>query len=156
MKNDVDILLVEDTASDAELTIRALKKGSAAYRIVHLWDGKEAFDFLMGIGSYKDRDVNVTPRVILMDLKMPRVTGVQLLALIKQEKALRTIPIVILTSSKEDPDMEACYNLGINSYIVKPVGFDDFTNAVSTLGLYWMNHNEVPLKLTGNDRADKR
>ena len=142
--SNVDILLAEDTASDAEMTIRALKKGKVIHQVVHVWDGKEAFDFLMGKGEFAGRDTSKKPKVILMDLKMPRVTGLELLRLIKQEPSTRNIPVVVLTSSKEDPDMVECYALGVNSYIIKPVGLDAFTTVVSELGLYWMMHNQLP------------
>ena len=141
---DVDILLVEDTRSDAEMTIRAIRKSNIKNIIVHVQDGKEALDFLFGTGAYADRDITQKPRVILLDLKMPKVDGFQVLEKIKANVQTKKIPVVILTSSKEHPDVEKCYSLGVNSFIVKPVGSEDFTAAISALGLYWMIHNQSP------------
>lgn len=140
---NVDILLVEDKRSDAEMTIRAIRKNSAASVIVHLKDGKQAVDFLFGKGEYAGRDTNQKPKVILMDLKMPKLTGVEVLKIIKADELTKKIPVVVLTSSKEDPDIEQCYLLGVNSYIVKPIAIDDFIKVVSDLGLYWTLHNQI-------------
>jgi two-component system, response regulator len=142
--NKVEILLVEDTASDAEMTIRALKKSNIGNNIVHVQDGQEALDFLFGIGEYEGRDTTDMPRVIMMDLKMPRVDGMEALERIKANDLTKVIPVVILTSSKENPDIQKCYALGANSYIVKPVEFAAFAKVVSDLGLYWMVHNQCP------------
>ena len=143
-RNGIEILLVEDNASDAELTIRALKKKNLANNLVHLRNGAEALDFIFGSGAYEDRNTSVTPRVILLDLKMPKVNGLEVLAAIRKDERTKTIPVVVLTSSKEDPDIEACYALGANSYIVKPVEFEKFMKAVSELGLYWLLLNQSP------------
>ena len=143
-KEEVEILLVEDNASDAELTIRALKKKNLANNLIHLKNGAEALDFVFARGSYSGRDPDKVPKVILLDLKMPKVDGLEVLAKIKQDVRTRTIPVVVLTSSKEDPDIAACYALGVNSYIVKPVDFDNFFKAVSELGFYWLLLNQVP------------
>lgn len=140
----VEILLVEDNMDDAEMTIRALRKKSLANRLIHLKDGEEALDFLYGTGKYAGRDINMKPRLILLDLKMPKVDGMEVLEKVKSNSLTKTIPVVVLTSSKEDPDLKKCYELGANSYIVKPVEFESFVNAVSELGLYWMLLNQLP------------
>ena len=141
----VEILLVEDNLNDAELTIHALRKGNIANKLFHLKDGVAALDFLFGTGEYTGRNINNKPRLILLDLKMPKVDGIEVLTRIKTDEFTKRIPVVILTSSKEDPDMEKCYLLGTNSYIVKPVEFDNFRKAVSEVGLYWMLLNQPPL-----------
>lgn len=142
--DEVEILLVEDSTSDAELTIRALKKKNLANKLIHLKNGAEALDFIFGRGQYSERSVLKVPKVILLDLKMPKVNGLEVLAQIRADENTRTIPVVVLTSSKEDPDIDACYRLGVNSYIVKPVDFDNFMRAVSELGFYWLLLNQVP------------
>lgn len=143
-QTEIEILLVEDTRSDAEMTIRALKKNKIGNSIIHLKDGREALDFLFGIGEYAGRDVTKMPRVILMDLKMPRMDGIDTLQQLKANELTKKIPVVVLTSSKENPDIQKCYALGVNSYIVKPVEFGDFIKVVSDLGLYWVLHNQSP------------
>jgi len=144
--NEIEILLVEDNLNDAELTIRALRKHNMANNILHLKDGAAALDFLFGIGEFKHRDtISNKPKVILLDLKMPKVNGLEVLEKIKSEELTNTIPVVILTSSKEHPDVEKCYALGANSYIVKPVEFDSFLKAVSDLGFYWLLLNHSPI-----------
>ena len=140
----VEILLVEDNMDDAEMTIHALRKKSLANRLTHLHDGEEALDFLFGTGKYEGRNTNFKPKLILLDLKMPKVNGMEVLERVKSNSETKKIPVVILTSSKEDPDLKKCYELGANSYIVKPVEFESFVNAVSELGLYWMLLNQVP------------
>jgi two-component system response regulator len=140
----VEILLVEDTRSDAEMTMRAIKKSNVVNNITHLKDGKEALDFLFGEGDYTGRDVNNRPKVILLDLKMPKVSGIDVLKKIKNDPRTKTIPVIVLTSSRENPDIEQCYALGVNSYIVKPVASVDFMTVVSALGLYWVLHNQTP------------
>jgi two-component system response regulator len=134
--------LVEDNASDAEMTINALKKNGLANNLLHLKDGAAALDYIFGEGKYEGRRVEDTPRVILLDLKMPKVNGVEVLEKIRLDERTKRIAVVILTSSKEDPDIQKCYNLGANSYVVKPVEFDKFQKAVSDLGLYWMIVNQ--------------
>jgi len=141
----VEILLVEDNADDAEMAIHALRKKNLANKLIHLQDGEEALDFLFGTGKFAGRDVTIRPRLILLDLKMPKVDGMQVLAKVKSNDATKKIPVVILTSSKEDPDLSKCYELGANSYIVKPVEFDSFNNAVTELGMYWMLLNHPPV-----------
>jgi len=144
MNMEVEILLAEDTPSDAEMTIRAIRKNKVINKIIHVSDGKEAIDFLFGQGEFVGRDIRRKPKVIILDLKMPKLNGIEVLARIKADELTRKIPVVVLTSSKEDPDIENCYSLGVNSYIVKPVAFDDYTKVVSDLGLYWTLHNQTP------------
>jgi two-component system, response regulator len=139
---EVEILLIEDSMNDAEMTIRALKKNNIANKLIHLKDGAEALEFLFGTGQFEGRDINRKPRVILLDLKMPKVGGLEVLSRIKSDQRTKAIPVVVLTSSKEHPDIEMCYQLGVNSYIVKPVEFESFLKAVSDLGLYWMLLNQ--------------
>jgi CheY-like chemotaxis protein len=141
---EIEILLIEDNLNDAELTIRSFKKNNIANNILHLKDGAEALEFLFGTGQFKERDLSQKPKVILLDLKMPKVDGIEVLQKIKGNNNTKTIPVVVLTSSKEDPDIEKCYALGANSYIVKPVDFDAFQKVVSQLGLYWMLLNHPP------------
>ncbi|MDZ4810977.1 MAG: response regulator [Bacteroidota bacterium] len=139
MKNrQVEILLIEDSAHDAEMTIRALRKHNFANKVTHLGDGDEALDFIFGTGKYAERNISNNPIVILLDLKMPKVDGIEVLRKVKSDQRTKTIPVVVLTSSKEDPDVKTCYELGVNSYIVKPVGFDNFTDAIKELGSYWL------------------
>ena len=142
MNPDIQLLLVEDNSSDAELTINALKRNGLANKLLHLKDGAAALDYIFGEGKYEGRRVEDTPRVILLDLKMPKVNGIEVLEKIRLDERTKRIPVVILTSSKEDPDIQKCYNLGANSYVVKPVEFDKFQKAVSDLGLYWMIVNQ--------------
>lgn len=144
MNHEIEILLIEDNINDAELTIRALKKNNLANKLVHLKDGAEAIDFIFAEGNYSGRKVENTPKVILLDLKMPKVNGIEVLQKIKADERTKKIPVVILTSSKEDPDIQECYHLGVNSYVVKPVQFEEFVKAVSELGLYWMILNQPP------------
>ena len=134
----VEVLLVEDNPQDAELTIRALKRHNLADQLFHVQDGAEALDFLFRRGKYEARPAGATPKVILLDLKLPKVNGLEILRLMKQDPHLSTIPVVIVTSSAEDPDMQAAYLLGANSYVVKPVKFDEFMEAMSRLGVYWL------------------
>lgn len=141
--NEVEILLVEDNADDAEMTIRSLKKVNLANRLVHLDDGQEALDFLFGEGNYTNRDVTLIPKLILLDLKMPKVDGIEVLRRVKSSEATRSIPVVIMTSSAEEKDIIASYGFGVNSYVVKPVHFESFAKAVSDLGLYWLLINRT-------------
>jgi len=144
MMQEIDVLLVEDNASDAEMTIRALRKYKLGDRLLHVKDGAEALDFLFAEGPYAGRQIGVTPKVVLLDLKMRKVHGKEVLLKIKSDERTSKIPVVVLTSSKEDPDIEECYALGANSYVVKPVDFDDFDKAISDLGLFWLAINEPP------------
>ena len=138
----VDILIVEDNPRDAELMIRALKKQNLANPICVVEDGAQALDFLFRQGNYKDYADTGLPKVIFLDLKLPKVNGLEVLKAIKSDENLRAIPVVVVTSSREDPDIEAAYLLGVNSYVVKPVDFDAFVNAMSNLGLYWLVVNQ--------------
>lgn len=140
----VEILLVEDNESDSEMTIRALKKNNLANQLLHVCDGAEALDFVFGRGNYADHHIESGPKVILLDLKLPKVNGIEVLRKIKGDDRTKKIPVVVLTSSKEDPDIQACYALGVNSYVVKPIEFDLFYKAISDLGLYWMIVNHPP------------
>jgi len=142
MKNDeIEIVLVEDNPDDAELTIRALKKGNISNNLIHLKDGAEALEFIFCTGQYSDRSESINPKIILLDLNMPKISGIEVLRKIKSDERTKTIPVVVLTSSQEDPDVQTCYKLGVNSYIVKPVGFANFTKAIAELGLYWVLQN---------------
>jgi two-component system response regulator len=134
--HDVEILLVEDDAADAELTLRALKANNLANRIQVARDGAEALQFL--------RTANHAPKVVLLDLKLPKVSGIEVLREIRGDERTRLVPVVVLTSSREEPDVAACYALGVNSYIVKPVEFEAFAKAVAEVGLYWMLLNQPP------------
>lgn len=144
MNHLVEILLVEDNMSDAELTIRVLKKNNLANKLVHLEDGQEALDFIFAEGNYSHRKIEDTPKVILLDLKMPKINGIQVLQKIKSDERTKKIPVVVLTSSKENPDIQECYLLGVNSYVVKPVQFEKFFDTISEIGLYWMTLNQPP------------
>jgi two-component system, response regulator len=140
----VEILLIEDNMNDAELTIRSLNKNNVSNKIVHLKDGVAALEFLFGTGEFEGRNTLKKPKVILLDIKMPRMDGIEVLEKLKQNESTSKIPVVILTSSKEDPDIQTCYALGANSYIVKPVDFEGFNGIVSKLGLYWVLTNQSP------------
>ena len=136
--DNVEILFVEDSIDDATLTIRALSKSGFTNKLHHVKDGAEALDFMYCTGAYALRNAKENPKLILLDLKMPKVSGLQVLEKIKSTPALKSIPIVILTSSQEDPDIAQCYDLGANSYIVKPVDSDNFFHAIKEIGMYWM------------------
>lgn len=141
---EVEILLVEDNAFDAELTLRALTKKHLANKVVVVTDGEEALDFIFARGAYGDRRVEDYPKVILLDIKLPKVDGLEVLRTIKSDARTQAIPTVMLTSSKEERDMVESYRLGVNSYIVKPVDFEKFVTAVGDLGLYWLLLNQLP------------
>ena len=144
-QNSVEILLVEDNISDAELAIRELKKNNLANNLVHVRNGQEALDFIFGeINSNTLGDLLHFPKVILLDIKMPKVDGIEVLQKIKADPRTKMIPVVMLTSSKEDPDIKKCYDLGANSYIVKPVNFVGFAEAIKNLGFYWLLLNQLP------------
>jgi two-component system, response regulator len=142
--DEVEILLVEDNPADVELTLRALKKNNIANKLVVVNDGEEALNFIFAKGEYAKRDRNNLPKVILLDLKLPKVGGLEVLAQIKGNPKTRMIPIVVLTSSKEENDIIESYKLGVNSYIVKPVDFDKFIDSVRELGMYWLLINQSP------------
>lgn len=141
----VEILLVEDNPNDVELTLHALKKHNLANRIHVVRDGAKALDFIFGSGAYAGRRLEDRPKVILLDLKLPLVDGLEVLERIKSDPRTRAIPVVVLTSSREEPDIARSYELGVNSYIVKPVDFQQFTEAVRNLGLYWLLLNQPPV-----------
>jgi len=141
--NTVEILLVEDNPRDAELTIRALKKHNLSDLLFHVEDGAEALDYLFARGKYEGRNTKKIPKVILLDMKLPKMNGLDVLRIIKQDENLRVIPVVIVTSSSEGPDIKTAYELGANSYVVKPVEFNAFIDAMSRLGLYWIRVNHL-------------
>lgn len=144
MTPEVEILLVEDNASDAEMTIDALKKIGLANKLLHVKDGAAALDFIFAKGEYEGRNMENKPKVILLDLKMPKLNGIEVLHKIRADERTKNITVVVLTSSKEDLDIKKCYDLNVNSYVVKPVEFDEFQKAVTELGLYWMIVNQQP------------
>jgi two-component system, response regulator len=143
MSDDI-ILLVEDNADDEALTLRALKKGKVLNEVVVARDGVEALEWLFAEGAYAGRDTRVQPQVILLDLNMPRLSGLEVLEKIRADARTRTIPVVVLTSSQQDEDVVASYTLGANSYVRKPVDFAHFTEAVGRLGVYWLLVNQKP------------
>ncbi len=134
----VDILLVEDNLQDIELMTHALKKRNLADRLFVVENGVDAMDFLFGRGKFSGRDIRLHPKVILLDLKLPKVNGLEVLHVIKSDERTNMIPVVMVTSSNEDPDIRAAYQFGANSYVVKPVNFDDFMEAMSNLAFYWL------------------
>ena len=140
----LEILLVEDDQNDVELAMHALKKHNLANRIQVVRDGAEALDFLFARGAFSHRDINQIPRVVLLDLKLPKVDGLEVLRQVKSDPRTRKVPVVVLTSSREERDVVESYSLGVNSYILKPVDFQQFTEAVRTIGLYWLLLNEPP------------
>ncbi len=142
---EVEILLVEDNPTDAELAMRALKKANLANNLVWVEDGAQALDFIFASGAYSGRQMADGPKVIMLDLRLPKVDGMEVLRRIKGDERTRTIPVVVLTSSKEDRDVAECYALGVNSYISKPVEFEEFAKVVSELGFYWLLVNRSPL-----------
>ncbi len=145
MKNDtVEILLVEDNPNDVELALHAFKKNNLTNRIEIARDGAEALEFIFCTGRYAHRNISDFPKMILLDLKLPKVDGMEVLKRIKADERTRRIPIVVLTSSREERDVVESYQLGVNSYIVKPVDFEQFTNTVRQLGLYWLLLNQPP------------
>jgi two-component system, response regulator len=142
MSSALEVLLVEDNLLDAELTLRALKSGRVANRIVHVKDGEEALNWLFCKGEYADRDASLKPKVVLLDLKLPKIDGIETLRAIRSDERTKCLPVVMLTSSKEEQDIIRSYELGVNSYIVKPVGFESFSKAVTEAGHYWLLVNE--------------
>src|ERR1700733_9060205 len=145
MLNQVEVLLVEDNIHDAEMTIRALRKVNLSNNLVHVKDGEEALDFIFARGKFAGRETEQLPKVILLDIKMPKVDGIEVLRQLKAQETSKTIPIVIMTSSKEEQDVIRSYQLGVNSYVVKPVDFEGFAKAVGELGLYWLIINQPPV-----------
>lgn len=142
--NAVEILLVEDDPHDVELTLRALRKHNLANHVLVVGDGARALDFIFARGEFDGRDVENGPKVILLDLKLPKVDGLEVLRQVKSDERARVIPVVVLTSSREEQDVVESYELGVNSYLVKPVDFDKFIEAVAELGFYWLLCNEPP------------
>ena len=142
--HSVDILLVEDNINDAELAIRELKKHNMANNLVHVTDGEEALAFIFATGKYSDRNIDNPPKLVLLDIQMPKINGIEVLEKIKSDSRTKIIPVVMLTSSKENPDVKKCYSLGANSYIVKPVNFEGFAEAIKNLGFYWLLLNQPP------------
>lgn len=145
IEDPIEILLVEDNPNDVELALHALKKNNLTNHIHVVRDGAEALEFLFGSGSYAGREINHAPKVILLDLKLPKVDGMEVLRRIKSDQRTRSIPVVVLTSSREERDIVESYRLGVNSYITKPVDFEQFTEAVRQLGLYWLLLNQPPV-----------
>lgn len=139
-----EILLVEDNPQDADLTIRALRKHNLANRMNVVHDGAEALDFIYCRGKYQTRGVRPNPKVIFLDLKLPKVSGLEVLRQLKGDEKTRSIPVVVVTSSREDPDVKQAYALGVNSYVVKPVDFEQFQKSITQLGLYWLVINQPP------------
>lgn len=144
MPDTVEIVIVEDNATDLEMTLRALRRHNLANQVVVLSDGAEALEYIFGEGDYAGRDLAHRPRVILLDLKLPKVGGIEVLRRIKSDPRTRSTPVVVLTSSTEERDRLETYDLGANSFIVKPVDFDHFSEAISQVGLYWLILNHPP------------
>jgi two-component system response regulator len=140
----VEILLAEDNERDAEMTLRALRKNNLGNRVHRVADGAEALEFMFCTGAYAGRDPNALPKLILLDLKMPKVDGIEVLRRLKSEERTRTLPVVMMTSSNEERDVVESYRLGVNSYIVKPIDFSAFVDVVARIGLYWVVANRVP------------
>ncbi len=140
---EIEILLIEDNVHDAELAMRSLRTNDIAIKIIHLKDGVEALDFLFGTGLFDGRDINDKPKVILLDLKLPKINGLEVLERIKANPLTKKIPVVVLTSSNENLDVDRAYEVGANSYIVKPVDFDSFHKIVKNMGIYWLLNNET-------------
>ena len=139
---DIEILLVEDNPRDVEMTLRALKKHNMANKVHVVTDGAEAMDFIFARGVYAHREKNQVPKVVFLDLKLPKVSGLEVLRAIKGDERTRSIPVVVLTSSQEEKDMVESYLLGVNSYVVKPLDFDNFVEAIGQIGLYWLVINK--------------
>src|SRR6266481_4379519 len=150
---ELEILLVEDNQDDMDLALHALQRGKVANRIFVVRDGEEALDFLFCRGAYSERSFDHPPKLVLLDLKLPKVNGMEVLKQVKSDTRTRTIPVVIMTSSKEERDLVAGYNLGANSYIQKPVDFDQFRETVKTVGLYWLVINQPPVVENGRHLA---
>ena len=140
--NEVEILLVEDNPNDEELTLKALKRNNFSNKVHVVRDGAEALDYIFAAGAYANRNIEDRPKIVLLDLKLPKVDGIEVLRRIKTDESTKVIPVVVLTSSNQDRDIIDSYRLGVNSYIVKPVDFDKFIKAVSDLGLYWLMLNK--------------
>lgn len=144
MTYQLEVLLVEDNPADAELTICALKQRHLANNLVHVWDGQAALDFLFGTGAHAGRDSKQQPKVVLLDLKLPKVDGISVLRQLRADERTKATPVVVLTSSREDRDVIESYNLGVNSYIVKPVTFEAIVDTLQTLEKHWFQIVELP------------
>jgi len=144
MKQEYEIVIVEDNPDDAELMIRSLKKHQLSNKLILLEDGEQALDYIFCRGKYEDRDSTGSNMVIFLDLKLPKVHGLEVLKQVKSNEKTRKIPVIIVTSSKEDPDIAAAYDFGANSYVVKPVNYESFVETINHLGLYWLVVNETP------------
>jgi len=142
--NEIEILFIEDNPHEAELTIRGLRKHNLVNKLKHIDDGEEALDFIFSRGTYSSRENSPNPRLIILDLKLPKIDGLEILRQLKADERTRIIPVVVLTSSQEEKDVIESYRLGVNSYIVKPVNFESFGKAVADLGLYWVILNHSP------------
>ena len=142
--NEIEILLIEDNPGDLELTLHALRKNNLANKIQVARDGEEALDFLFCRGEFKERNRNQAPKLVLLDLKLPKVDGIEVLRQIKRDPHTKSIPVTVLTTSKEQSDLKSCYELGVNSYIQKPVDFDKFRETVKQFSLYWLLINTPP------------
>jgi two-component system response regulator len=151
--NAVEILLVEDNPADVELTLRALKRYNLANKVHVVKDGAEALEYIFAEGAYAHRNIENAPKVVLLDLKLPKVNGLEVLRKIKADKRTKVIPVVVLTSSAEERDIVESYKLGVNSYIVKPVDFDKFLKAVQELGFYWVLLNKPPYYDSNFDKS---
>jgi CheY-like chemotaxis protein len=149
MENEIDVLIVEDSANDAELTLRALRGSVGTDRLRHVEDGVKALDVLFGADGLASRAGATLPRMILLDLKLPRLDGHEVLRRVKSDERTRGIPVIVFTSSKEERDVNESYRLGANSYLVKPLGFEEYTTIVADAARYWMLHNQPPLGKTG-------
>ncbi|MBA3682054.1 MAG: response regulator [Bacteroidetes bacterium] len=142
--DNIEIILVEDSIEDATLIMRSLKKNNLGNNVIHLKNGSEALDFIFARDEYSTRNIEDKPKLILLDLKMPKVDGLQVLREIKADSRTKTIPVIIMTSSREDRDLIESYTLGVNSYVVKPVSFENFAQAVAELRMYWLMVNQSP------------
>ena len=154
MTNGTEILLVEDNPEDVEITLRAFQKYRLANKIHVVRDGEEALECLFSTGRYAERSIGSNTRLILLDLKLPKVDGIEVLQRCKSDPRTRNIPVVVLTSSREERDLIDSYSLGVNSYVVKPVDFPQFTDAIRQLGLYWMLLNQLPSEMSGKGKQD--
>ena len=143
-EQDVEILLVEDNPNDAELAIRAFRKGNVGGKLIRVSDGEEALDFLFARNAFHYRQFSNLPKLILLDLKLPKIDGLEVLKVIKKDITTRSVPVVILTSSREEHDLVESYKLGVNSYVVKPVDFDLFIESLTAIGIYWLKINQQP------------
>ena len=144
MNIQADIILVEDNESDAEFTLRALRKSSPVSHILHFQDGEEAVEYIFSTGQYENRNIHETPRLIILDLKMPKLNGLEILTKIKGDERTQHVPVVLLTSSKEENDIANGYKAGVNSYVVKPVAFDELVKVIEAIGSYWLSVNQHP------------